>query len=86
MTLMVSGGDDTATLARDTVFAAVMITCNGVVGISLLVGALRTRLANFNAEGSATALATVARRWRRSRWWCRPSRPAGRDPSSRPPS
>ena len=60
VTLMVSGGDDTATLARDTVFAAVMITCNGIVGLSLLVGALKTRLATFNAEGSATALATVS--------------------------
>jgi Ca2+:H+ antiporter len=60
VTLMVSGGDDTATLARDTVFAAVMITCNGVVGVSLLVGALRRRVASFNAEGSATALATVS--------------------------
>jgi Ca2+:H+ antiporter len=60
VTLMVSGGDDTATLARDTVFAAVMITLNGIVGLSLLVGALKTRLATFNAEGSATALATVA--------------------------
>jgi Ca2+:H+ antiporter len=60
VTLMVSGGDEAATLARDTVFAAVMITCNGVVGISLLVGALRRRVASFNAEGSATALATVS--------------------------
>ena len=59
VTLMTSGGDETATLARDTVFAAVMITCNGVVGLSLLVGALRRRVATFNAEGSATALATV---------------------------
>ena len=30
--LMVSGGSDTSTLARDTVFAAAMITCNGIVG------------------------------------------------------
>jgi Ca2+:H+ antiporter len=60
VTLMISGGDDTATLARDTVFAAVMITCNGVVGLSLMVGALRRRVASFNAEGSATALATVS--------------------------
>ena len=43
VTLMVSGGDDTATLARDTVFAAVMITCNGIVGLSLLVGDAATR-------------------------------------------
>jgi Ca2+:H+ antiporter len=57
----VSGGSvETATLARDTVFAALMITCNGVVGLSVLVGALRRRVAAFNAEGTATALATVA--------------------------
>ena len=36
-----------------------MITCNGIVGICLVVGALRRRLAVFNAEGTATALATV---------------------------
>jgi Ca2+:H+ antiporter len=60
VTLMVAGGKDTSTLARDTVFAAVMITCNGIVGASLLVGALRQRVASFNAEGTATALATVA--------------------------
>ena len=59
VTLMVSGGTDTSTLARDTVFAAVMITTNGIVGISLLVGALRQGVASFNAEGTATALATV---------------------------
>ena len=59
LTLMLSGGSDTTTLARDTVFAAVMITCNGIVGISLLVGTLRNRFAEFNAEGTATALATV---------------------------
>ncbi len=59
VTLMLSGGPDTATLARDTVFAAVMITCNGIVGLSVLVGALNRRVATFNAEGTATALATV---------------------------
>ncbi|MFK4593720.1 calcium:proton antiporter [Streptomyces pristinaespiralis] len=60
VTLMVDGGDKSASLARDTVFAAVMITCNGIVGLSLLVGALRRRIAVFNAEGSGAALATVA--------------------------
>jgi Ca2+:H+ antiporter len=60
ITLMVSGGDKTASLARDTVFAAVMITCNGIVGISLLVSAVRHGMAVFNAEGSGAALATVA--------------------------
>src|SRR3954449_9737306 len=60
VTLTISGGPETATLARDTVFAAVMITCNGIVGLSLLLGARRYGLAVFNAEGSGAALATVA--------------------------
>jgi Ca2+:H+ antiporter len=60
VTLMVSGGDETATLARDTVFAAVMITCNGIVGIALLVGALRDGVATFRPDGTTSALATVA--------------------------
>jgi len=59
VTLMVSGDKDTATLARDTVFAAVMITTNGIVGIALLVGAVRHHLARFNPEGTGSALATV---------------------------
>ena len=60
VTLMVSGGSETASLARDTVFAAVMITCNGIVGLSLLLSAVRHGIALFNAEGSGAALATVA--------------------------
>jgi Ca2+:H+ antiporter len=59
VTLMASGGDDAASLARDTVFAAVMITCNGIVGLSLLLGALRHHVVVFNAEGTGAALATV---------------------------
>ena len=49
VTLMVSGGPGTASLARDTVFAAVMITCNGIVGIALLIGGVRFHLTMFNA-------------------------------------
>ncbi|WP_113702803.1 calcium:proton antiporter [Nonomuraea lactucae] len=60
VSLMISGGEQTASLARDTVFAAVMITCNGIVGLSLLTGTLRRRIAVFNAEGTGGALATVA--------------------------
>jgi Ca2+:H+ antiporter len=63
VTLMVSGEKDTSALARDTVFAAVMISVNGIVGLALLVGALkgagRSGLAIFNAEGTGSSLATV---------------------------
>ncbi|MGH3916565.1 MAG: calcium:proton antiporter [Pseudonocardiaceae bacterium] len=60
VTIMISGGPETASLARDTVFAAVMITTNGIVGLSLLLGALRYGVTLFNPEGSGAALATVA--------------------------
>ncbi|MET9506252.1 ionic transporter y4hA [Streptomyces sp. NPDC006622] len=60
VTLMVDGGDKGSTLARDTVFAAVMITCNGIVGLCLLVASLRHGTAVFNPEGTGAALATVA--------------------------
>ena len=60
ITLMLSGGSNTASLPRDTVFAAVMITCNGIVGLSLLLGAMRYKVTMFNAEGTGAALATVA--------------------------
>jgi Ca2+:H+ antiporter len=60
VTLMADGGDKSSTLARDTVFAAVMITCNGIVGICLLVSSLRHGTAVFNSEGTGAALATVA--------------------------
>ncbi|MFR9675517.1 calcium:proton antiporter [Streptomyces sp. TR06-5] len=59
VTLMVSGGAETESLARDTVFAAVMITTNGIAGLSLLLGALRHGITHFHPEGSGAALATV---------------------------
>ncbi|MFI5491580.1 calcium:proton antiporter [Actinoplanes sp. NPDC051859] len=60
VTLMISGGEKAQSLARDTVFAAVMITLNGILGLSLLVGAVRRRIAVFNPEGTGGALAAVA--------------------------
>lgn len=59
VTLMVSSDSNTASLARDTVFAAVMLTTNAIVGLSLLAVTIRGGVAEFNAEGTATALATV---------------------------
>jgi Ca2+:H+ antiporter len=60
VTLMLAASGQTQSLARDTVFAAVMITCNGIVGLSILVGTLRRDMVVFNAEGSGAAFATVA--------------------------
>jgi Ca2+:H+ antiporter len=57
--LMTSGGKGASSYARDTVFAAVMITLNGIVGLSLLVGAIKHHLVSFNASGTGSAVATV---------------------------
>src|SRR5262245_36808789 len=60
VTLMIAGAGAAETLARDTVFAAVILTCNGIVGLSILVGTRRRSVVSFNAEGAGAAFATVA--------------------------
>jgi Ca2+:H+ antiporter len=57
--LMASSGSEAATLARDTAFAALMITTNGIAGLSLLLGSRNYGVTLFNAEGSGAALATL---------------------------
>ena len=47
------------TLARDTVFAVVMIVCNGLVGICILIGGLRYREQEFQVAGSNLYLSVL---------------------------
>lgn len=60
VSLMLSGGEATAALARDTVFAAVMIILNGMLGLCLLVGAQRHGEQSFTQHGVSASLATLA--------------------------
>lgn len=60
VSLMISSPETTQGLARDAIFAAVMIAVNGVVGISLVVATLRRGLTSFNPEGTGAALAAIA--------------------------
>ena len=80
--LMTQGGKDTATLARDTVFAAAMIACNGIFGMSLLIGALRRGGGDASTPRAPPRCSPRSRRWPRSRWCCRRSPRAARAPSS----
>jgi Ca2+:H+ antiporter len=59
VSMMLTGGAEKATLARDSVYAAVMIICSGVVGICVLAGALRHREQSFRIEGAGPALAAL---------------------------
>ena len=60
VTLMLSGGEAISALARDTVFATVMIVCNGVVGLCLLLGAWRHRVLVFRVDGTTPTLSVLA--------------------------
>src|SRR5258708_1599579 len=47
------------TLARDTVFAVVMIVCNGLVGVCILTGGLRYREQDVQVAGSSLYLSVL---------------------------
>ena len=59
VSMMIAGGPETASLARDTLFAAVMIVCNGIIGICLLAGGLRHREQGFQLLGANAALSVL---------------------------
>lgn len=59
LTVMLAGGPEKAGLARDTIFAAVMIIVNGVVGVCVLLGALKHSEQSFRIEGAGPALAAL---------------------------
>ncbi len=59
VSLMLAPGADKPELARDTVFAAVMIVGNGIVGLCLLAGGARHREQGYNLSGTASLLAVL---------------------------
>ena len=59
LSMMLGGGADKAVLPRDTIYAAVMIICNGVVGLCLLTGGIAHREQSFRVEGAGAGLAAL---------------------------
>ncbi|HTP74011.1 MAG TPA: ionic transporter y4hA [Burkholderiaceae bacterium] len=59
LSVMLASGTDKTALARDTIFSAVMIICNGVVGLCLVVGGLRHHEQSFRVEGATSSLAAL---------------------------
>ena len=60
VSVMIAVPTGKAALARDTVFAAVMIVCNGIVGLCLLWGGARHHEQGFQLRGASAALAVLA--------------------------
>ncbi|RZK69432.1 MAG: ionic transporter y4hA, partial [Pedobacter sp.] len=59
VSLMISGGPETKELARDTVFAAVMIIITGIVGLCLLTGGIKFKEQIFQLKGVSATLITL---------------------------
>jgi Ca2+:H+ antiporter len=60
VSVMLAAPAEKAGLARDTVFSAVMIVCNGIVGLCLLAGGARHHEQGFQLQGASAALAVLA--------------------------
>ena len=60
LSMMLAGGASSAAVPRDTIYSAVMIICNGVVGLCLLLGGLRHREQHFRIEGTGSGFAALA--------------------------
>ncbi|HVF16850.1 MAG TPA: hypothetical protein VNA21_08050, partial [Steroidobacteraceae bacterium] len=59
ISVMLAGGPTASVVARDAVFAAVMIACTGIIGACLLVGGLRHRELQYRIEGTSPSLAVL---------------------------
>jgi Ca2+:H+ antiporter len=59
VSIMLAAKAGSETLARDTVFATVMIVLNGIVGLCLLLGGARHHVQSFQTEASAAALSVL---------------------------
>ena len=59
LSMMIAGGPDMAALPRDSIYAAVMIICTGVVGTCILLGGLAHREQTFRVEGAGQGLAAL---------------------------
>ena len=53
------GSHESSPLARDAMFAVIMIVLNGMVGLSLLLGGLRYHEQTYNLQGANSFLAVI---------------------------
>lgn len=59
ISLMVTGGEQYAAFARDTVYAAVMLILNGIVGLSLFIGGRKHHTQTFSSHSVSIALVAL---------------------------
>jgi Ca2+:H+ antiporter len=59
VSIMLSAKEGSHVLARDTVYATVMLVLNGVVGLCLIIGGARHHEQSFDTNASASALSVL---------------------------
>lgn len=59
VSMMVAGGKESAVLARDTVFAAVMLIMNGILGTCLLIGSVKYHEQFFDRKSATLVLVAL---------------------------
>lgn len=59
ISLMVSGGEEAVSLARDTVYSATMLILNGIVGSCLFIGGLKHHEQTFSKHSVTIALVSL---------------------------
>lgn len=59
ISIMIAGGNEASALARDTVFAAIMLILNGIIGVCLLIGGYKHYEQFFSKHSTNTALVSL---------------------------
>lgn len=59
VSLMLTGGPGVETYARDTLFAAVMLILNGILGLSMLAGSIKFKEQTFESKSVTIALVSL---------------------------
>ncbi|MGV8094654.1 MAG: calcium:proton antiporter [Mangrovibacterium sp.] len=59
ISLMVAGGQEALSLARDTIFSVTMLILNGIVGLCLFIGGLKFHEQSFSKHSATIALVSL---------------------------
>jgi len=60
ISMLLNSSEKVSSLPRDTIYATVMIICNGVVGLCLLIGGIHHKEQYFKIEGTGSGFAALA--------------------------
>src|SRR5690606_35098167 len=60
LSLMMNDTPDSKVVARDTIYATIIIVTNGIMGVCLLLGGIRHKELSFHQGGTSSLLTVLA--------------------------